>query len=1262
VFWKSVFPRSIKFRLTVFTLAIFLLSSWLIVLLVSRVLQIDMQKILSSQQFSSASLIAEQVNEELTSRLEALGRYTTGRMDPGMVGDPAAMQTRLEGSPTLASLFNAGLFVTGLEGTAIASVPVSVGRVGVNYMERDSIAAALKEGKPTISRPVMGKLAHTPLITMAVPIRDTQGKVIGALVGVTDLGRPNFLDHVTRKQYGETGGYMFIAPKLRLIVTASKKSRIMETLPLPGVIPTMDRFLQGYEGSTVFVDRFGIESLTSVKRIPVADWFVAIDLPTKEAFAPIRALQQRLLLGTLLLTLVLGGAIWWMTFRAIRLELLPIFTATQRLDNMAIGQLAPQPLLITSQGEFGELFGAFNRLLAAKAQAEQTLRESEESYRRQFTDNTAIMLMIDPDNGRILEANTAAVTYYGYSREQLRALRIADINTLPPDRLQAALDSVGANQSERLVFQHRLADGSLRDVEVSASLIHLGNQTVLHSIIHDITERTQAEKGLLETNELLSIFVRQSPIYTYIKEVTPTESRILQASENFEQMIGIKGSDMVGKTMAEVFPADLAAKTLVDDLAVVAGGKTLEVEEELNGRSYNTLKFPIVQNGKTLVAGFTMDITERKRADELLLESEEKYRRLITNMPVGLLLQGPQSEILLSNHMALELLGLSEDELMGKTSMDPHWNVIHEDGSPFPGPTHPVPQAITTRQPVRDTVMGVLRPVTGDRIWLAVNAIPHLNADGQVRLVVCTFVDITKRKLAEDELLQTKMTLQAAMDHSPIGIAIADAKDASLIYVNEHGQHIMQGGEREARLKGINDLKSSDSWHLMDLDGRPLETLEVPLLRAVLLGEKNAREFMIRWEDGRARIIHAEAAPIRDAAGELMSAIVLFQDITERKQAEAEKAGLLAQLQQSQKMESLGTLAGGVAHDMNNVLGAILGLASAHIGSQPNGSPLHQALDTICKATVRGGKMVKSLLSFARQSPAESNKLDMNAILKEQVALLERTTLAKVHLEIDLEADLRPILGDASNLTHAFMNLCVNAVDAMPENGTLTLRTRNVDNDWIEVVVEDNGTGMPKEVLEKAMEPFYTTKETGKGTGLGLSMVFSTVKAHRGQMAIESEPGQGTRVRLRFPAYEQETPVQAAAPAAAEVTLPSRGPLKVLLVDDEELVQSAVQAILEVLGHTTVTTAQSGEEALATMAAGFAPDLVILDMNMPGLGGIGTLPRLRVLRPEVPVLLATGRVDQTALTLASAHPGVTLLSKPFGLRELQKHLESIGLG
>jgi CheY-like chemotaxis protein/anti-sigma regulatory factor (Ser/Thr protein kinase) len=342
---------------------------------------------------------------------------------------------------------------------------------------------------------------------------------------------------------------------------------------------------------------------------------------------------------------------------------------------------------------------------------------------------------------------------------------------------------------------------------------------------------------------------------------------------------------------------------------------------------------------------------------------------------------------------------------------------------------------------------------------------------------------------------------------------------------------------------------------------------------------------------------------------------------------------------------------------MNNVLGAILGLASANLEIQPPGSPTYRSFETIVKAATRGGEMVRSLLAFARQGQAEDRVLDVNTLLREETHLLERTTLAKVRIGLQLDPGLRPMRGDAGALTHAFMNLCINAVDAMAENGLLTLRTRNVDREWIEVVVEDSGTGMPKEVLERAMEPFFTTKEVGKGTGLGLSMVYSTVKAHKGQIDIQSGPGQGTRVRMRFPAC-QLADLEAATTTGPQ-TLAATRILNVLLVDDDELIQSSMGTILQTLGHAVVTS-PSGEQALEKIAAGFKPDAIILDMNMPGLGGIGTLPRLRAMLPNVPVLLSTGRTDQAALDLAAAHPFVTLLPKPFAIKELQQSLETLG--
>jgi PAS domain S-box-containing protein len=428
-------------------------------------------------------------------------------------------------------------------------------------------------------------------------------------------------------------------------------------------------------------------------------------------------------------------------------------------------------------------------------------------------------------------------------------------------------------------------------------------------------------------------------------------------------------------------------------------------------------------------------------------------------------------------------------------------------------------------------------------------------------------------------------------------------------------------------------------------------------------------EYPIRAASGEIRWLWERGRGTYDADGRILFVEGFISDVTERRRAEDAQRQLQSQLTQAQKMESLGSLAGGVAHDMNNVLGAILALASTYVELEAPGSPTRKAFGTIIKAAERGGKMLKGLLNFARQTPAEEEELDVNALLRDEVGLLERTTLAKVQLYLDLADDLQVIRGDASALTSAFMNLCLNAVDAMPVGGTLTLRTSNQPGPWnqppgwVQVQVQDTGCGMTQEVLAQALNPFFTTKPAGKGTGLGLAMVYSTVKAHQGQMELLSEPGQGTVVCLRFPAA-------AGAPAGtgaglvpegrlAEADTQPQPQLHVLVVDDDDLVRSSLQALLGVLGHRTTALA-SGEEALQRLHAGEPADVVVLDLNMPGLGGAGTLPRLCALRPGLPVLLATGRADQTALDLVEAYPGVTLLSKPFTMRALERQLAALG--
>jgi len=357
---------------TLFTLAIFVIGIWLLSFYASRKLHEDMERQLGEHQLSTASLLATHVNDELRERLNVLEKIAE-KITPITLSNTSALQALLEDQLVIQRDFNAGAFVTMLDGIAITSVPPSIKRIGVNYMERDYIAAALREGKSKISQPVVGKVLRSPVFSIAVPIRDTQGKVIGALAGVVDLGKPNFLDKVTENHYGKSGYYLLEDPKNRVIITGTDKRRVMQRLPAPGVNKLIDRHVQGYEETGITVNPLGVEVLASAKRIPLADWFIVAALPTAEAFAPIHDLEQRILLTTILLTLMAGGMSWWM----LRRELSPMFATLKKLAILAMSDQYPQPLPIVSQNEIGDLIGGFNHLLEVLGKREVALKESE---------------------------------------------------------------------------------------------------------------------------------------------------------------------------------------------------------------------------------------------------------------------------------------------------------------------------------------------------------------------------------------------------------------------------------------------------------------------------------------------------------------------------------------------------------------------------------------------------------------------------------------------------------------------------------------------------------------------------------------------------------------------------------------------------------------------------------------------------------------------------------------------------------------------
>ena len=522
----SFFQRlSIKSRITIFTLVIFLVSLWLLSFYASRILRQDLEQVLGQQQFATVSLVAAQVNHDFEIRQKALEKLA-GASAQTLADRSSSLQALLDQNVILTDLFNFGVLTYDANGTATAEVPRSAGRVGVNYMDNATVATALKDGRATLSEVHLGKVLRAPVFGMTAPIRNAQGQIIGALSGVIDLGKPSFLDNVFDNRYGQTGGYLLVAPKQRLVVMATDKSRIMEKLPPPGFNATLDRFIDGYDGSAILVNPLKVEVLVSDKLMTDVGWIVSATLPTEEAFAPIRSLQRRLLLATLLLTLLAGALTWWM----LRGQLAPMLTTVNTLAKLADNQQVPQALDIERQDEVGDLVAGFNQLLQTLAQRESAL-------------------------------------------------------------------------------------------SVSA----------------------------------------------------------------------------------------------------------------------------------------------------------QRYRQLVADLQVGVLIQSPASEILMSNPLALELLGLSEDQLLGKTSFDASWNVIHEDGSPFTSETHPVPQAIATKQAVENVVMGVFRPATQDRVWLLVTAKPQFYSDGSLQQVLCSFTDISQRKRAEAALQESETFKNTVLNSLTAEIAVVDA-------------------------------------------------------------------------------------------------------------------------------------------------------------------------------------------------------------------------------------------------------------------------------------------------------------------------------------------------------------------------------------------------------------------------------------------------------------------------------------------------------
>ncbi|NTW84897.1 MAG: PAS domain S-box protein [Holophagaceae bacterium] len=883
----------------------------------------------------------------------------------------------------------------------------------------------------------------------------------------------------------------------------------------------------------------------------------------------------------------------------------------------------------------GNVIYAAARDITEQKASEEALRAKDRALDASLTG-----IAIADLEGRLTYINPAFLRIWGY-RDPAEVLGRSSASFWQSpeqaEKVRAALNHQLGWSGEMKAIRR---DGIPFDVEVSASFIpgKEGAPEGLVAAFQDITERKRAEDALRESQEMFSLAFRNAPMLLTLSELDSGD--YLEVNEAFLRVSGFERQEILGHS-----PVDLGWMTREDRAGLLEqlGNKqrisnvTLELHAK-HGRVVTCLYSAelITIEGRLCLLATSQDISALLQAQESVKESEARLRAIFESSQdaIGVAAHGLHEMV---NPAYLAMFGFDRpEELLGTPLLE---LIAPESRAQIDANMRS--RAAGEFVPSNYEVMARRRD--GSTFRMEIHAASY-EREGCVHTVV-SLRDITERRLAEERLRDSEARYASITENSPVGIYRFSDRRGGLYYSPR--VYDLLGFTAEDLL--ADPMRWHDAIHPED-QPRVAEAIAKASATCTSLD----LVYRVHHASGEERWLRDRASCHQEPDGELIIDGVAL-DVTEARQAEEERKRLQSQLLQSQKMESLGSLAGGVAHDMNNVLGAILGLASAHIYAEPEGTATHRTFKTIMKACERGGKMVKSLLSFARQSPAEERQLDVNALLREEVRLLERTTLAKVHLELDLVEKLQPVRGDAGALTHMFMNLCVNAVDAMPGGGKLTLRTRNEDA-WVAISVEDTGSGMSPEILERALDPFFTTKDPGKGTGLGLSMAYSTVKAHHGRIELQSELGAGTCVLIHLPASHPE--LESGHGATTGPTTAGSQSLHLLLVDDDELIQSSIPPMLVVLGHR-VSTARRGQEALALVERGLRPDAVILDMNMPGLSGAETLPLLRDLCPGVPVLLATGRTDQLAIDLVASHARIVLLPKPFDLSEVRQKLASL---
>ncbi|HOI75682.1 MAG TPA: PAS domain S-box protein [Syntrophales bacterium] len=884
-------------------------------------------------------------------------------------------------------------------------------------------------------------------------------------------------------------------------------------------------------------------------------------------------------------------------------------------------------------------------------QVKSDLEAAAERYRILF-ENTGIAMMFISEDTTISLVNKEFENLTGYPKARVEGTMswtelIADAADLERMRMFHRLRRIDPDLAPGVYdTKIRKREGELRDVMLRVTMIP-GTTNSLASIL-DMTERKRAERAVRESEEKFRTLVENMQDTLYRSDL---DGNLVYVSPSGARLLGYDTiEELLGKNIAEDFyyDGDERAK-LIQELQ--AKGRVSNYEVTLKKQdgspvpvSTNT-HFYRDGNGTPLgVEGIFSDITRQKRAEKALLENEKHLRSITMNMP-GVVFQFYAQDdgewgISYAGERLAELFNLPAD---AENFFPVFLSHIHEED----------------RERFLDSVRNAVATVSSwsfegrffstsphEITWFQGLATPTRHEGCYV--FDGLLLNISERKHAEEMSRQSEEKFSTVFMTAPDCIAITRVENGRIVEANLGFEEITGW----KRLEAVG--RTSTEIHFwVDPADRDFMVEELKAGRDVL-----HREFTFRCKDGSERNGIYSARPIR-LAGEPCLIFVL-QDITDWKALEEDRRKLERQLFQSQKMDAIGQLAGGVAHDFNNILMGIQGNVSLLQMEHDPSHPHAKRLGRIEEHVKRGANLTRQLLGFAREGKYEVRTLAVNDLVRKSVQFFIETR-KEIEADLELEADVHPVEADPGQLEQVLLNLYINAGHAMPRGGNLHIRTSNVvlreedarafetkAGSYVRISVSDTGVGMDRETLKRIFEPFFTTRSQEGGTGLGLASAYGIIRNHGGLIKAYSEPGRGSTFNVYLPSSEERVPAEDQGPSEDLLT----GSGGILLVDDEPMILESASRMLGALGYT-VYPAASGQDAVSMyMEKRDRIDLVILDMILPGISGAQVLRMLREIDPGVRVVLSSGYGLQGEVQKVMESGCRGFIQKPYSMKEL----------